>query len=486
MSEAACRWGALGALCAVALLGACGGATPQPAGASGASAPPSGPAVYAGPARSPTPSAPQPERQPPGAAQAAATPPPYEPAPPGGRYVPQGDIPSAIDEVPVKAGDPRLDKVDAPVHDPSGIALQAFHAALARAAAGKGQARIAFWGASHTAADIWTGHLRRKLQLAHGDAGHGYMMPVRWHIGVRHQDVNMKASPGWQVWRHRQLDPVPVGDYGYGGAAVASSDPSQWVRFSTCTDNVCGRRADVVEVWTRKSPQGGTLLVRIDGVTRRINTRGPKRRAFEKRWELPDGAHSVEIRPAGDGEVYLYGVVMERRAPGVILDQMGIPGMRGAIQLHWREKTWRRHVQRRKPDLIVLAYGTNAVGDKHQPIRKFVARWRRVLLRVKRAAPGASCVLVGPTDRPTRRDKRGVRRHRPHQDRVIAAQKRVSAEFGCGFWDAAEAMGGRGSMLRWVRAGLAKRDHVHLNRAGYEIKGDRFLAALLKGFTPPK
>ncbi len=378
----------------------------------------------------------------------------------------------------------RSELLHLPIYDPSGQAMRPFHAALARAAAGRGQARIAFWGASHTAADLWTGHVRRELQLAYGDAGHGYMMPVRWHLGLRHQDVNVKASTGWQVSRYRQVDPVPVGDYGYGGVAVSSDDPEQWITFSTCTDNVCGRKAEVVEVWVRNEPKGGTLLVTIDGVTRKLSTQGKRRAAQEHRFELPDGAHTVDIRPAGDGPVLLYGVVMQRKVPGVILDQMGIPGMRGEIVLHWREQNWRRHVQRRAPDLLVLAYGTNAVGDTHRPIRQFVANWRRVLQRLKRAAPGASCLLVGPTDRPHKADSHGVRRHRQQQDLVIAAQKQVAAEFGCGFWDAAAAMGGRGGMLRWVAAGLARGDHVHLSREGYALKAERFLWALLQGVPP--
>lgn len=381
--------------------------------------------------------------------------------------------------------DPRATKLELPIYDPSGQAMRSFHQALKRAKAGQGQARIAFWGASHTAADLWTGHVRRELQLTYGDAGHGYMMPVRWHLGLRHQDVNVKASKGWKVSRHRQVDPVPVGDYGYGGVAVSSDDPEQWVHFSTCKDNVCGRKADVVEVWVKEHPKGGQLRVTIDGKVHLVPTKGRRRRAKEHQFTLPDGAHSVEIQPVGDGPAMLYGVVMERRAPGVILDQMGIPGMRGKIMLHWRERNWRRHVQRRAPDLLVMAYGTNAVGDSHRPIRQFTAGWRRVLQRVKRAAPGASCLLVGPTDRPHRPDRRGVRRHRRQQDLVIAAQKQVAAEFGCGFWDAAAAMGGRGGMLRWVSLGLARGDYVHLSRDGYALKAQRFLWALQAGMTAP-
>ena len=410
--------------------------------------------------------------------------------------------------------DPRKDALFVPVDDPGGQALQPFWAALAKAKAGKGQARIAWWGASHTAADLWSGHVRRKLQDRFGDAGHGYLLPFRWHGGYRHQDLNLRYSRGWTTHRHKLLNPVPIGDYGYGGVAISSDDPQRWFEIATTADNPHGRKAGRLEIWLRKDRSGGSLTVKVDGKTHvlpsaptptgkatRRGKRSKKRRKGRKtgrsvprgwsldevdgallyRLQLSDGAHTVRAHPTGDGTVYLYGAVLERDKPGVIVDQMGIPGMRGKIQLHWEEPAWRAQLRRRDPHLLIFAYGTNAVGDTGQPMRPFIEHWRRVLERARNAVPRAACLLVGPTDRPTRPNADGKREHRPRMDKVIAAQKEVAAEYGCGYWDAFAAMGGRGSMLRWVHFGLGRPDHVHLSREGYELKGDRFLAALLRG-----
>ncbi|MBP48188.1 MAG: hypothetical protein CMH53_09655, partial [Myxococcales bacterium] len=357
-------------------------------------------------------------------------------------------------------------------------ALDHFNRAAAQARAGKGQLKVAFWGASHTAADLWSGHVRRLLQTRYGDAGHGYVMPLRWHIGTRHQDLNISASEDWVVWRHRRRTPVLTGDYGYNGVAISSADNTQWLEIKTTTTNEMGRKANRFELWFRSSPKGGDVIVEIDGKAHTVSTRGALG-PHEHEWKLKDGAHSIRIHPAGNGQVYLYGAVIERDQPGAIVDQMGIPGMRGAIQLRWLEGSWRRHAQRRNPDLVVLAYGTNAVGDQHQPIRVFREQWRQVLTRMRRALPQASCVIVGPTDRPQRRDARGRRLIRPHQARVIQAQQQVAAEFHCAYWDAVAAMGGAGSMKRWVRAKLATKDYVHLTRAGYEWLAERFVIELL-------
>ncbi len=413
-------------------------------------------------------------------------------------------------QAPVPPPDPRTEDIQVDIYDPGGEAMVPWLTALRAASVGTGQARIAWWGASHTAADLWSGRVRRDLQTRFGDAGHGYLLPFRWHGGYRHQDINLKYSKGWKAHRHKLLNPVPIGDYGYGGVAMSSGDGKQWFEVATTIDNEQGRKASRFEVWLRPSKQGGTLRVSIDGRIHELSSkpapadgkgrrhRKARRRKGKRaplqvpaqdgvlffRFDLADGSHRIRAAPKGDGEVYIYGVTLERQGAGVIVDQMGIPGMRGKIQLHWEAMSWQAQLRRRDPHLLVLAYGTNAVGDKGAPISRFRDKWRRVLERLRAAVPRAACLLVGPTDRPTLADEFGMRTHRPRTDLIIAAQKQVAAEYGCGFWDAFAAMGGRGSMLRWVQVGLGRGDHVHLSRGGYELKAERFVQALLRHYKP--
>ena len=67
----------------------------------------------------------------------------------------------------------------------------------------------------------------------------------------------------------------------------------------------------------------------------------------------------------------IFGMSLERNNPGVVIDTLGIPGARASTQLLWNEALQREHMQRRKPNLVVLAYGTNETGDDDQPIDTF-------------------------------------------------------------------------------------------------------------------
>lgn len=364
-----------------------------------------------------------------------------------------------------------------PIYDPGGRALEPWHAALARVLEHKATARIAFYGASHTAADLWTGELRRRLQDRYGDGGHGFALPTRFNPGYRHQDLVVESSKGWQVLRHRRDDGAAIGSYGLAGMVMLSADPTEWAEVRTTQDNPHGRRYDRLQVWVAPQPGGGHWWLDLDGQRHVLD--GSQAAARLKNWDLADTGHQLRLQPAGDGPVGLFGIVMERSAGGVVIDQLGIPGMRAEIHLHWQEQVWAEQLARRAPDLVVLAYGTNDVGDPQSPA-DYAAEWQRVLQRVRTAAPQAACVIVGPSDR-LAKDAHGHWQPFARTPEVIDVQKRVAAQVGCGHWDAVAVMGGQGSMDRWRRAGLAARDGVHLNRAGYTRLAELFDAALHSG-----
>jgi hypothetical protein len=144
--------------------------------------------------------------------------------------------------------------------------------------------------------------------------------------------------------------------------------------------------------------------------------------------------------------------------------------------LRWNEEAWIEAVRHRKPDLVTFAYGTNEAADKALSIAAYERQIRAVLSRLRKALPEVSCVLIAPFDLVA-----------PTHSRLLAiidAQREISKEFGCGFWDARGFMGGRGSIQRWasVKPPLASADHIHLTRRGYVYAGVAIGDALMRAY----
>jgi len=317
-----------------------------------------------------------------------------------------------------------------------------------------------------------------------GDGGHGYVMPASPWKGYGHRDVRIESSAGWVTDRAYRKGTRQDGLYGLAGFSCSSSSSDDWALVRTNKTGPFGRSVSSIEITYLKQPDGGRFQVFVDGEPyRRVRTRARKTDLGVATVRVPDGAHEVRLNVVGDGEVRLFGMVLERtRKPGVVVDSLGINGARATVLMQWDEALWTAQLKRRKPDLVILAYGTNEAGDTHVSVGRYEERLAAVLTRLKKAAPRASCVLVGPTDRPIKRGGTWV--HRERTDVVVDVQRRMSAQFGCGFWNAEAEMGGPLSIVRWADMDppLARRDYVHLTSRGYELLGDAFSKALLQNF----
>ena len=105
----------------------------------------------------------------------------------------------------------------------------------------------------------------------------------------------------------------------------------------------------------------------------------------------------------------------------------------------------------------------------------------RIVERIRRAAPSASILVVGPPDRALRVGRRawapftGV-------DRIVAAQRAVCREMHCAYWDQRSRMGGFGSMREWVAVSWAQPDHTHFTGEGYNELASALFSDILQQY----
>lgn len=372
--------------------------------------------------------------------------------------------------------------LDIAIEDRDGKSMSALHGALARAAAGRGQARLLFYGASHVASDLFTGYIRRELQARYGDAGHGFVVPVHPWRTYRHQDINIESDGDrWETHRIRVGD-TEVERVGLAGVAMASKRQGSFGAVYTAQESEHGRTASLFDLYYMEHPRGGDIDVLIDGrKARRISTQGPRAAPAYATFRVPDAPHRFEIRTLSKRPVWLFGLAVERDRPGVVVDALGINGSRARYQLLWDSEIYQEHLRRRKPDLVVLAYGTNESGDE-SPLEDYERDLRAVVERMRDAVPEASCLLIGPSDRPLEVEER-VFEDRARTARVIEVQHRVALEHGCGFFDLVAFQGGALSMVQWAASepAYASQDHIHYTRLGYRRLGEVLLSALLEG-----
>ena len=372
--------------------------------------------------------------------------------------------------------------VEEEIEDPHG-SMKPFYEALRKTALAEDGAvtRVSHWGDSAIGADGMTSAARRLLQRQFGDAGHGFILVESGSAWYRHKDVRVKRR-GWKAQKiidNRLAD----GRYGFGGVRARGYFGAN-ATFGTVDDSPVGGAVDRFELYYEKGPKRGTLALSVDGgEPTSLSTMGETIEEAVHVVEVPDGAHQLRIKVTGGGPVYTYGVVMERTSPGVVYDCLGLVGARSSRLLNADATHWKGQLAQRDPDLMVLMYGGNDIGDKSIAIHRFRDTFQKMVDRFRSARPEAACLVMSPLDHGERH--RGRVRTVPRLHDLMAVQREVALEAGCAWYSVFEAMGGEGSMGRWFKASprLGWGDFAHATPAGARVLGDLFYRALMKGFS---
>ncbi|MCW5747877.1 MAG: hypothetical protein KIT36_16930 [Alphaproteobacteria bacterium] len=373
-----------------------------------------------------------------------------------------------------------------------------------------GRVTIVQIGDSHTATDHFSGRLRELFQQRFGDGGRGMLPPGSPFPYWKPYQVEVSQSGKWQVLSSNSSANGDAGIYGLSGFVVRGSKSSETMVLSASE----GRVFDRVEVEVMRQPRGGALDVFIDGRSAGvIDTRGNVYDIYRRGFDAP-GAANVELRPRGNGPVDVADWAVYRRGPGVVLTSHGFSGAQVNLLGRWNELFVAEQMRYLHPALIIVAFGTNEGFASQERLGDYAAEFRGRLEALRRAAPGASIVVVGPPDanrlpsycgrnigdkRPcvplnraesanytsmlSHNDRALCRWHTPAAiDYVRHVQEQVARQMNVYFWNWAAVQGGACGADRWARQELAHRDHVHMRQDGYWRSADQLFASLMRNY----
>jgi hypothetical protein len=393
---------------------------------------------------------------------------------------PAACAPLALD-LPAPVAIAGLDPAPVDVEDPHG-ALERFFERTARLLrrGAKDPVRIGVYADSNGTMDFMTGEMRRVLQTSHGDAGHGYVALARPWNWYRHQyvvtDYDDKAWTAYTVTTH----PTPAMDPWYGHAMIVAqskqSGARTWVETAPDTAPI-GTRASRLEVWYLKYPAGGAFDVKVDGEVKGsadTHAEGEPHFGFV-RVDVPDGPHKMVAVTKDPHQTRLLGAVLERDEPGFQVDGLGVGSLNCLCVLRESEALDHEIFAHRPYDLVIFHIGSNtwnpAVMDPVVCMKELVARLRR-------AVPDVSVMVMTPADW----GEKGATKTPGWLKKVEAQLRQAADESGAAFYDFRTAMGGEGSMAKFLALNLTQGDGVHFNQKGGAFVGDRLVAALGRAF----
>jgi lysophospholipase L1-like esterase len=373
------------------------------------------------------------------------------------------------------------------IEDPTGKVLHSFFAALLNTETEGTQTRISHYGDSPITNDGITSTVRRKLQQRFGDAGHGFVLTAKPWAWYEHQGVATEASGDWNS------EPMFIsrGDhrFGLGGVSFTTSAANAKATFSAIAEGEIKHAVSSFDIYYLAQPNGGEFDIEIDGARQeRVSTASAEVKSAFRRVEAREGVRALTIRTLGNGEVRMFGVVLENDSQGVQYDSLGVNGaFIGLLANYLDEQHWIEQLRHRQPDLVIIGYGANESQFERLNMNQYERDTREAVRRIREALPEVSIMLVGPMDRGMR-GAGGSISTRPMIKKLVAYQRRLAVELNCAFFDTFTAMGGDGTVARWftARPRLMGGDYTHPTTHGSEIVGSLIYEAMIKAYEEYK
>ncbi|MDO4511901.1 MAG: GDSL-type esterase/lipase family protein [Bacteroidales bacterium] len=347
-----------------------------------------------------------------------------------------------------------------------------FYDRLHAAASASQPVRIGYFADSWIESDVLTVDLREKLQSRFGGWGIGWvdctpgMYRGRPTIGL--------ASTG--ISTHVVIK-KPF-DKSLQGISQRYFFPSEGATISLTAKNY----REHASRWQRaslffRSPAGFTLSAVQNGTDTTVSTM-PVGSTQVQRFDFPAGESTSlkcafsEVKPG----TVLFGAALES-ANGVILDNLGVRSLQGYQLLDIPDTTLADFARLRPYDLIVLHFGVNAVtrNTTERSFGAYLDRMKRVIERFRNAYPGTTILVLSLSD-----SKMGA----PSVNAMCARmQRQMAKDCAVPFFSVFDAMGGGGSIRRFVKNGWASTDHVHINHKGGEQVASYIFNAIMQGYN---
>jgi lysophospholipase L1-like esterase len=367
-----------------------------------------------------------------------------------------------------------------------------------------GSLRILQIGDSHTAADLFTGELRRQLQARYGDGGPGYVDIGEPHPGVRSAALKVSVSDGWE-YNALQKSGDASRFYLSGFDAETSRSGERLVFASPRPIPY-----DVIEIEFVASPDGGTVDIAVDDLPPMRRSLASSRRERIVERLLPDNSlpaqiSKLSITTTEGRRVIVSGVSIVNKAYGVSYSNVGFPGATIDIVNKYDPALFVSELQRMNPQIVVLAFGTNEGFNDGLDLETYRARYQNVIGTIRKSLPMARIIVVGPADgnripasciKDPTSGRCGVARRAergecpwptpPKLQAVRDIQRQIADDESIPFWDWSSIMSPKCGAHAWFTATprLMAADHVHFTVEGYKASAKAFADFLMPFVSP--
>jgi hypothetical protein len=364
----------------------------------------------------------------------------------------------------------------------SSSGLAHFFGALNAIKKEKKKIRIAYFGDSMIEGDLISQDLRNQMQNAFGGSGVGFV-PITSIVAGFRSSVQHQFG-GWKTYT--LLENIPSGHalgisgYTFVPEVTQNIDTmnlkaGSWVKYSAVKTQHLNKFHQAKLLYGKSNDDNYVI---INNNTYKLSGTEPVNQIVI---EDLNEAQSITARFQCKSPLDIFGFSIESDS-GAFVDNFSFRGNSGFPLSKISQDIYAATNNCLNYDLIILEYGLNVVSPGMTDYSWYERGMLNVINHIKKSFPGASIMLISVGDKSYRKD--GVYETDPSVPLLVSVQKKMSEQTGCAFWSLYDAMGGTGSMVKWVEGDtvLANKDYTHFNFKGAHKVGKLLYAKLMSEY----
>lgn len=342
--------------------------------------------------------------------------------------------------------------------------------------------RILHYGDSQIEQDRISCQLRERMQLTFGGGGPG-LLPLRQPIPSFSFTQNASGSLSCQSTYGDSTVHRANGNYGpmLRSWRVAGQATLQLRASSNKMASELAGRFSTIRVLFNNRP--GPLSVTITNRQPSTNAQTSHSESISESgihvisWQMDSITSHASLTFSGGADVY--GIMVDN-GYGVAVDNISMRGVSGHQFSMVNADQLAEAYSLMDVGIILMQFGGNSVPylSTEKAVDHYCERMAKQIEFVRQACPHAAIIFIGPSDMSTKVG--GQLATYPKLPYLVEQLRLMANAHGAAYWSIYDAMGGKNSMVTWVRHGYAGADYIHFTIKGAHIMGDYLSDMILK------
>lgn len=341
-------------------------------------------------------------------------------------------------------------------------------------------------GDSHIQAGYLTGRTMRLLQKDFGNAGRGWIAPLRIAKTNEPNDYFLRSST--KDWSYSRLGRKNKDvDLGLGCVAIKSTRSKFNFDIISTPNNGEGYSFNRIDVFRHQ--EALPLITSVENAQFKQGARHEGHNIVCDTLLLPSLKDTVQIGSITQDSIFknkknnvYYGMVLRNGQSGILYHSVA---SNGAMFINYSDSSFIENMTLLNPDLIIVSLGTNETFGRRFHKKEFKGQVRKMVNLLIQSFPDTPIVLTTPpeTFKRTRRRNKRIYNINKNSFEAASAIKEVAKEKNMACFDLFSASGGKGAAKKWYERHWLSRDRIHFTIDGYEHQGFMLYRSLLKSWN---